>query len=115
TSWWPSAAVTILASTSLTVCPIRVVGKIRLVVGAFVGLAAFGTAQSVWDAIYTTEQATRGGLLYSERCARCHGPDLTGGETAPALASPEFKGNWSGLSVDDLFERIKISMPQENT
>ena len=105
---------------------------------AFIGLAAFGAfrssvraeyaapssqapatspaepSQSVWDGIYTEEQAKRGEPLYSQRCARCHGPDLTGGETAPALASGEFKGNWSGLSVDDLFERIKISMPQDN-
>jgi S-disulfanyl-L-cysteine oxidoreductase SoxD len=108
------------------------------VVVAFIGLAAFGAfrssvraehtalspqtpttssaepSQSVWDGIYTEDQAKRGEPLYSQRCARCHGPDLTGGETAPALASAEFKGNWSGLSVDDLFERIKISMPQDN-
>ncbi|HMC67365.1 MAG TPA: cytochrome c [Gemmataceae bacterium] len=71
-------------------------------------------SQSVWDGVYTDEQAKRGGPLYSQRCAQCHAPDLTGGETAPALASAEFKGNWSGLSVDDLFERIKISMPQDN-
>ena len=71
-------------------------------------------SQSVWDGVSTDEQAKRGGPLYSQRCAQCHAPDLTGGETAPALASAEFKGNWSGLSVDDLFERIKISMPQDN-
>jgi len=78
--------------------------------------ATFSTepSQSVWDGVYTDEQAKRGGPLYSQRCAQCHAPDLTGGETAPALASAEFKGNWSGLSVDDLFERIKISMPQDN-
>ena len=78
--------------------------------------ATFSTepSQSVWDGVYTEEQANRGGPLYSQRCAQCHAPDLTGGETAPALASAEFKGNWSGLSVDDLFERIKISMPQDN-
>lgn len=84
-------------------------GKISLVVAAFISLAA----QSVWDGIYTEQQAKRGASLYSERCAHCHAADLTGGETAPALASAEFKGNWSGLSVDDLFERIKISMPQD--
>jgi cytochrome c len=109
--------------------------KITIVV-AFIGLAALGPfrssvraehtaslrqatsstegSQSVWDGIYTEEQAKRGGALYSQNCARCHGPDLTGGETAPALASSEFKETWSGLSVDDLFERIKISMPQDN-
>ena len=71
-------------------------------------------AQSVWDGVYTKEQASRGEALYAQRCARCHGPDLTGGEIAPALNSGEFKSNWSGLSVDDLFERIKVSMPQDN-
>jgi mono/diheme cytochrome c family protein len=71
-------------------------------------------AQSVWDGIYTEEQANRGGALYAQRCARCHAPDLTGGEIAPALNSGEFKSNWSGLSIDDLFERIKVSMPQDN-
>jgi mono/diheme cytochrome c family protein len=86
--------------------------KLPIVLAAFIGLTAL--EQSVWDGIYTDEQARRGAPLYSEKCARCHGPDLTGGETAPALASAEFKGNWSGLSVDDLFERIKISMPQDN-
>jgi DNA-binding beta-propeller fold protein YncE/mono/diheme cytochrome c family protein len=71
-------------------------------------------AQSVWDGIYTKEQASRGGELYAKRCARCHAPDLTGGEIAPALNSGEFKSNWSDLSVDDLFERIKVSMPQDS-
>ena len=72
------------------------------------------SSHSVWDGVYTEEQAKRGDALYSEKCAKCHGPDLAGGEAAPALASAEFKSNWSGLSVDDLFERIKVSMPQDN-
>ncbi len=71
-------------------------------------------AQSMWDGVYTAEQANRGGALYAQRCARCHGQDLSGGEIAPALNSGEFKSNWTGLSIDDLFERIKVSMPQDN-
>ena len=71
-------------------------------------------AQSVWAGVYTAEQAIRGGALYAQRCARCHGQDLTGGEIAPALNSGEFKSNWNDLSVDDLFERIKVSMPHDN-
>src|SRR5882672_11791279 len=71
-------------------------------------------AQSVWDGVYTEEQANRGGALYAQRCLRCHGADLTGGEIAPALNSAEFKANWSDLSVDALLERIKVSMPQDN-
>jgi len=70
--------------------------------------------QSVWDGVYTTEQAKRGEILYAQKCVRCHGSDLSGGEIAPALNNAEFKTNWSGLSVDDLFERIKVSMPQDD-
>lgn len=110
----------------------------RTAVVAFVSLAAIGALRSsvraeqaapsqqapatsaaerlpsVWDGIYTEEQAARGGQLYSQKCAHCHAADLTGGETAPSLISPDFRSNWSGLPVDDLFERIKISMPQDS-
>ena len=67
---------------------------------------------SVWDGIYTEEQAKRGSPLYSENCASCHGPELMGGEMAPPLASGDFLSGWDGLTVGDLFERIRISMPQ---
>lgn len=67
---------------------------------------------SVWDGVYTEEQATRGGPLYSQYCASCHGPELMGGEMAPPLASGDFLSGWDGLTVGDLFERIRISMPQ---
>ena len=68
--------------------------------------------KSVWDGVYTEEQAKRGSPLYSEHCASCHGPELMGGEMAPPLASGDFLSGWDGLTVGDLFERIRISMPQ---
>jgi S-disulfanyl-L-cysteine oxidoreductase SoxD len=70
--------------------------------------------KSVWDGVYTEEQANRGKQGYSEQCASCHGPELTGGEMAPALAGGEFMAGWDGLTVGDLFERIRISMPQNS-
>ena len=72
-------------------------------------ISSTGPAQSVWDGIYTEEQAKRGRALYSETCAACHAADLSGGEMAPALAGTDFMSNWNGLSVDDLFERIKVT------
>jgi len=69
-------------------------------------------SKSIWDGIYTEEQATRGQGLYSQECASCHGGELTGGEMAPPLAGGEFLAGWDGLTVGDLFERIRISMPQ---
>ena len=71
-------------------------------------------SKSIWDGIYTEEQATRGKAMYSQECASCHGGELTGGEMAPPLAGGEFLAGWDGLTVGDLFERIRISMPQNN-
>ena len=49
-----------------------------------------------------------------ERCMVCHGSDLNGGEEAPALFGANFMANWNGLTVGDLAERIRISMPPSN-
>jgi S-disulfanyl-L-cysteine oxidoreductase SoxD len=69
------------------------------------------SARSVWDGVYTSEQAGRGSALYSSQCASCHGTALTGGESAPPLAGGDFLSNWYGLTAGDLFDRIRISMP----
>ena len=94
----------------------RVVGAGAVVMalavcGAGTGVAA-RQAQSVWDGIYTAEQAQRGEPLYQQSCAECHGPDLAGGEMSPGLVGGEFVWNWNGLSLGDLFERLRVSMPQ---
>ena len=39
---------------------------------------------------------------------------LSGGEQAPPLAGGEFRANWNGLTVVDLFDRIRTSMPLNN-
>ena len=75
---------------------------------------AAGQARTTWDGIYTEEQAARGEPLYQEWCASCHAPDLSGGDLAPGLVGGEFVWNWSGITVGQLFERLRISMPQEN-
>ena len=85
------------------------------VLAATVGMAAGqGPApRSVWDGVYTAEQATRGERVYTQQCARCHGETLTGAESAPALVGDVFNANWEGVPLGDLFERIRISMPQD--
>lgn len=70
-------------------------------------------SRSVWDGVYTAEQAKRGAALYATNCASCHGLGLTGGESAPPLTGGEFLSNWGGLTVGDLFERIRGSMPAD--
>lgn len=88
---------------------------------AIIGFAALGavfstlhaqSAQTVWDGVYTQDQAKEGQSLYNENCSSCHGDTLMGGESAPALAGGEFLSNWNGLTLGDLFERIRTTMPQ---
>ncbi len=83
------------------------------VIGALTaGNTVAAQGKSQWDGIYTEAQAKRGEGLYSQYCASCHGPDLAGGEMAPGLTGGEFTANWNDLSIGDLYERIRISMPQ---
>jgi mono/diheme cytochrome c family protein len=82
---------------------------------AFLALAAVLALQqqTVWDGVYTAEQARRGAELYANQCASCHGLALTGGESAPALTGGDFMSNWSGLTAADLFDRIRTTMPAD--
>jgi mono/diheme cytochrome c family protein len=89
-------------------------------VKTFIGLVLFLTATvhaqqpaSVWDGVYTQKQADRGKALYNQNCASCHGATLDGSGTAPPLAGADFKANWNGQTVDDLFEKIQTSMPAD--
>ena len=70
------------------------------------------TSRSVWDGVYTEEQAKRGEEMYRKECASCHGDSLVGGGGAAALTGGAFLSNWNGLTVGDLFERIRKTMPQ---
>jgi S-disulfanyl-L-cysteine oxidoreductase SoxD len=73
---------------------------------------AAAESRSVWDGVYTEEQAKRGEAVYRKECASCHGAELTGGESAPALTGGAFLSNWNGLTLGDLFDRIRKTMPQ---
>jgi mono/diheme cytochrome c family protein len=81
-----------------------------LLVIAFV--SAQEATRSVWDGVYTQEQADRGRPLYNQHCASCHADTLMGGEMSPPLVGGEFLSNWNGLTLGELFERIRTTMPQ---
>jgi len=68
-------------------------------------------ARSVWDGVYTEEQSKRGESVYQKECASCHGASLGGGESAPPLTGGTFLSNWNGLTLADLFDRIRKTMP----
>ena len=80
-------------------------------------MASSNAAQApatVWDGVYTEEQAKRGGPVYQRYCGACHGDQLLGLEAAPALVGDAFNSNWDGVTLGDLVTRIRTTMPQND-
>ena len=85
----------------------------------FILFAALGSADlahsqssgSVWEGIYSTEQATLGAMQFNRECASCHGEDLRGDNTAPSLRGMSFMFLWEGRSIGELFTKIETQMP----
>ncbi|MCY4635968.1 MAG: c-type cytochrome [Acidobacteria bacterium] len=74
-------------------------------------LAAQETEEpSVWDGVYSAEQAMRGKKLYEATCSRCHGEDLSGANARP-LAGESFIRDWGGLKLDGVLTRAKTMPP----
>ena len=80
---------------------------------AVAAVTAAQPSRTVWDGIYTDEQAARGEMLYAEQCAKCHGDTLGGQESAPALTGTTFYSNWEGEMLEPLFDRLRTTMPQD--
>jgi S-disulfanyl-L-cysteine oxidoreductase SoxD len=95
--------------------------KITIGVMVMAGVVAAGGAKigaqqemrTVWDGVYTDEQSTRGEALYAQVCANCHGAGLEGIDMSPALTGGVFGSNWNDLTVGDLAERIRTTMPMD--
>jgi quinoprotein glucose dehydrogenase len=71
------------------------------------------TSRTVWDGVYTEEQAKRGRARYIESCASCHAEDLRGTGTAPSLIEESFSFMWGDTTVGDLFMKIRTLMPSD--
>jgi len=69
------------------------------------------TAISVWQGVYTKEQAARGKARYFSSCAVCHGALLQGDSDSPELAGTSFMKRWGDQSVGTLFAFAMSQMP----
>ncbi len=69
-------------------------------------------ARTVWDGVYTLDQAKRGALK-SGLCAGCHGDGFEGA-SAPQLVGEPFVSRWEGRTVGDLFDLIRLTMPDDD-
>lgn len=61
--------------------------------------------RSVWDSVYSEDQAGRGEAAFRRVCTACH--------TATQFTGPGFLAAWRGAAVYQLFDLIRTTMPDD--
>jgi quinoprotein glucose dehydrogenase len=64
------------------------------------------SGRSVWDGVYTDDQAVRGQAAFSASCAACHDPRDFAGDS--------FLGAWEASTALDLFSLLQKTMPMDS-
>lgn len=67
---------------------------------------ASGVPERPASGTYTEDQATRGKTTYETFCASCHATSFHTDE--------QFRLNWFGRTVYDLFKTLRTTMPEDN-
>jgi len=71
------------------------------------------SSRTVWSGVYSAIQAKRGESSVNTNCTKCHSADLAGGQDGPSLVGAEVLNAWTSLTLGDLFDRIKTTMPAD--
>ena len=77
------------------------------------GPVAAQTRRTVWDGVFTAEQAARGRTIFAGTCVNCHYEDLSGGGSLPPLQGKTFLNHWNEGSLGALFNRVKAMPPNK--
>ena len=85
-----------------------------VLIGAAAALRAQESTSTTSAGVYTDSQAERGRGGYVKYCQACHGDTMQGVDVAPALVGSTLLGNWVGLSVGELADRVRMTMPQND-
>ena len=62
--------------------------------------------KSVWQGVYTDDQASRGSNEHSTNCTSCHGAEKYTGDA--------WTKNWVGRTIFDLYDQLRTTMPDDN-
>jgi mono/diheme cytochrome c family protein len=92
---------------------------LRILLGFAAGAAIVAVCASGFQAratgagtpYFVQAQADRGGDIYVERCAACHGPHLNDGQWGRQLKGAAFRRDWGGKSLADLVAYMEKEMP----
>ena len=101
------------SSSRLTKVVVAISGTIGMVIAAG-GSSMDSHAQanlSIWDGIYTEAQAARGGAVFGDQCAVCHGNPPVGASMGPPLIGDDFLAGFKDSNVEQIFTKISTTMP----
>src|SRR5262249_28658591 len=84
---------------------------VAVAIATVIESAAAAQSKTVWDGVYTEQQATRGALSFATNCARCHGGTTSDGEDARSLAGERFWKSFRESTVDHLLDYVSRNMP----
>ena len=70
---------------------------------------------TIWNGVYTDSQAKMGQRVYQQVCTQCHLDDLSGAERATILIGKPFLSRWNNLSLSDMVNTIRDTMPPAAT
>ena len=89
---------------------------IALMIGGLAAQERAGSSpapsRTVWDGVYTSQQADRGHAAYDLHCASCHRDDLSGYDGI--LRGSRFMEKYREASLDLLFGKTKSTMPRNS-
>lgn len=71
-----------------------------------VGTAVAQSERSVWDGVYTEDQAVRGQNVFTGSCSACH--------NVADFSGPSFLMQWEASTALDLFTLVQKTMPMDN-
>jgi len=72
--------------------------------------AAAAQSKTVWDGVYTQQQAARGASSFATHCSRCHSAEPNEAERRP-LAGKAFWDSFRESTVDRLLDYVSRNMP----
>ena len=73
--------------------------------------AVLPQSKTVWDGVYTEQQAARGSASFAGNCTRCHAADANGGDEGKNLAGKAFWDSFRESTVDRLLDYVSRNMP----
>ena len=113
--WRVAVAVVVLASSAVVAAAIEISAVEWLKTAwSTPGTGARQATRTIWDGVYTEDQAERGREVYDFSCVYCHRGNLEGGDDGqPALRGPYFFADWSGRTVAELFLTVSQTMPRD--